>query len=226
MTFRGHGSSQFHLSTTLHRVGRHRLERYCSEELLAFKNHAEGLLSTRFNLGDGDDFSTLLGLAQHHGLPTPLLDWTDSPYVAAFFAFSDALEATRGPEHTHVRVYGLSRQFVMQTSPPVVTLPAVEPYVASLAISPRYNARLYAQQGRFLVTNVSDVENFIRGLEQLKGETFLFAADLPVSLAAEALEELAFMGLTAASMFPGLDGACRKMRHDIAIASRRISTSQ
>jgi hypothetical protein len=38
------------------------------------------------------------------------------------------------------------------------------------------------------------------------------------------LEDLAFMGLTAATMFPGLDGVCRMMRHSMAFKRQPVST--
>lgn len=224
--FRGHGSNRFRLKTTLHRAGRHRLERYCAETLPQFRSHAEAVLGMRFNMSDGDDYSMLLGLAQHHGLPAPLLDWTSSPYIAAFFAFTDAIESSETrPVDLHVRIYGLTRDFVSNWSPPIVTLPYYSPYVASLSILPRNNPRLYAQQGQFLVTNVADIESFLCSMESKLDRKILIAADVPIACASEALEDLQFMGLTAANLFPGLDGVCRMIKHEMSFKRRLLPTA-
>ncbi|MBW5804946.1 FRG domain-containing protein [Burkholderia sp. COPS] len=225
VAFRGHGSHAFRLETSLYRAGRTQLGRYCAETLPLFHSHVEAVTNRRLNPGDSADYSTLLGLAQHHGLPTPLLDWTDSPYIAAFFAFSDALEnRSSRPNATRVRVYGLTRSFVERFSPPIVTVPFLEPYVCFLQVSPRDNPRLYAQQGRFLASNVGNIEQFICNIERHYEARYLMAAEVPVSFASEALEDLAFMGLTAASLFPGLDGVCRMMRHAMVFRREALPT--
>lgn len=221
--FRGHGSDRFRLKTTLHRAGRHRLERYCTETLIQFRSHAEAVLGMRIDMSDGEDYAMLLGLAQHHGLPTPLLDWTSSPYVAAFFAFADALDSIESrPDDSHVRIYGITRDFLTTNSPNPVRVAFSVPYVAALAISARNNPRLYAQQGQFLVTNIADVERYLCSIEKSTGRKILIAADVPIACVTEALNDLKFMGLTAATMFPGLDGVCKMMKHEMSFKTRSL----
>lgn len=52
--------------------------------------------STRWKKGKWipNDFLEIAGLAQHYGVPTRLLDWSQDIYVALFFAISKALDNT------------------------------------------------------------------------------------------------------------------------------------
>ena len=74
------------------------------------------------------------------------------------------------------------------------------------------NPRAIPQQALSMIANVDDIESHIASVEQSRQLTFLEAIDLPASARAEVMRDLAFMGITAASLFPGLDGVCESLR--------------
>jgi FRG domain len=41
------------------------------------------------SIGQANDLASWLALMQHYGTPTRFLDWTMSPFIAAYFAFED-----------------------------------------------------------------------------------------------------------------------------------------
>ena len=74
------------------------------------------------------------------------------------------------------------------------------------------NERLIPQQAASTVTNLDDIESYIRAKESTNGKTYLWAIDLPVRDRKLVIQELNFMGITAGSLFPGLVGACEELK--------------
>ena len=66
------------------------------------------------------------------------------------------------------------------------------------------------QQAATTITNVDDIEAYLRSMEA-NGKTYLRAIDLPVRERHQVIRDLSYMGITAGSLFPGLDGACEDL---------------
>lgn len=92
----------------------------------------------------------------------------------------------------------------------VLTL--AQPHFSLLEALSIENHRAIPQQALSSVTNVDDIETYIRGMEAKAGKIYLSAVDLPVTERRKVMEELSVMGITAGSLFPGLDGACEELR--------------
>jgi hypothetical protein len=207
--FRGQ-SEPWPLQTSFHRHRRWNLFRYMTEDIPDVHRALAGRSRHSWRLDDPNEYAAFLNLIQHHGYPTPLLDWSESPFVAAYFAFR-----SRRPKvalERPVRIFMFDLVAWRESTLRFGRLGGLPPHVTFLHPLTTENERAGPQQSLVSVTNVDDIEAHIRSLEELIGRTFLQVIDLPFVERPAVLRELTMMGLTEGTLFPGLDGACSDLR--------------
>lgn len=208
--FRGQ-NKPWRLRTSFHRSGRAYLERFQREDVPARYRQLSARTRHVFKLMIPEENGAFYNLVQHHGYPTPLLDWTYSPYVAAYFAYRGISndDAKRASPDDLVRIIVFDQLDWRKWSQlnhllrsglhvSIQEFPAIE------------NERMIPQQAASTITNVDDIETYV--LRKCPGSRTLFAVDLPVGERSEVVRELGYMGITAGSLFPGLDGACEELK--------------
>jgi len=172
-------------------------------------------------------FAPLFALAQHHGIPTRLLDWSAHPYIAAYFAAIDVCGRSSSGVRSapNLAVWALlTGRFgaVVLDDPINQKWPQLR-----LVRPPRHsNPNLHAQEGVFtLLLNPQlgrDAPARFPALDLLLAERLaegpsrdilpvLRRLELPTALAGELLRRLSSVGVDAIRLFPGMAGVVRGM---------------
>lgn len=225
LLFRGHGDSEWKLETTLERARAGQLSLIEYYRIICrIQPRLETLAGLKWNNPtfseyadwaktlqsvSEDEFRAVPYLAylRHHGFPSPLLDWTKSPYVAAFFAFRQPNEGA-----THVSIFTY-----LEWANSHKSATTGRPEIRGIGDRFPVHKRHFMQQSEYTVCTVdrnecvsyaSHQEVFDRGADD---QDILLKFNIPASEQVKVLTHLSRMNINAFSLFGSDDSLLEEM---------------
>jgi len=214
--YRGQFNSSWNLSTSLHRTGQ--IEEHKNfvgyfENILPFvQEPVEAWDGSRRDLTNPLQLAEFLAFLQHNGFPTPLLDWTFSPYIAAYFAFEGINHFT--PQNDFVAIYAFNQGDWIKSYKQTHDYKPEAKHVTILNPTYRANPKQMLQQGTFMFTNLHDIEFHIHHNEKTQGQ-FLNKYEISVKERPKIFKDLIAMNITAMQLMPGMESVCKKVFAEI-----------
>lgn len=234
--YRGHADSTWKLEPTLHRsvnpkgTTEGQLLKLETRALDEFRAQAHQHLHPNLFAKTASDTFSWWTLMQHYGAPTRLLDWTESLYVAAYFAVVEHPEtdgciwmADIVALHSEMREkYGSEACLDDEGDFNEEFLQAGAPHVLQLVHQKYKPNRVSAQQAGFTVCrnvrgNHDEILSTLPDTEQ--GPNFVKLI-IPAGSKRTFVRKLRTMNITANSLFPGLDGLGRSVRELLLVATQ------
>lgn len=160
------------------------------------------------------EFIPLLALAQHHGIPTRLLDWTRSPLVAAYFAAVQVITKSDLDEFKHT---GRLAVWVFNES----SLSHLEGRIEVVRLPGSVSLNMAAQKGLFVLGRglnhctrdtkfvAEELNGLIDKVFEENKHTALYKITLPAKLAGELLFRCYKFDVNANKLFAGMDGVAK-----------------
>lgn len=189
---------------------------------LDFRRNAEFFsFAEQFGL-DGNEWPTdcfypVLASAQHHGVPTRLLDMTKSSFVAAYFAGMQALNLPEKDSPQDIAIWAVDARKVDGVRHKTGNTINEIKFVSVPGVT---SQNLAAQKGCFLLTKwlsgQSRHRDFERGpsVDEIlnASEVVLHKVMLSFGHVGKLIFKCRDYGISAATLFPGYDGAGRAAR--------------
>lgn len=194
--FRGHESPKFPLKPSIARI----------EPREGTIQTMERDMLTEFQrryLNSPQDPWGLLSLMQHHGLPTRLLDWTQNPLVAMFFAVDKPSESNKSV------VWAYRYNLVATKTLDPFTIKKIHVFHPT-----HVTVRITAQQGCFTVHPPPFYD--MRRVQRTDEELVKFTIEKEHRT--QIKNDLDRLGINYASLFPDLDGLCRYLKWSFSLS--------